>query len=275
MNNKDEFKKWVSKNLKDKSGAVSSYISSLDWLSDKFYDAKKLEKKSIFEIDNIDDVADLHLQVIKIQRDENSFIFNKNAPSYGNRYFYSASVAKYKEFLQKRNGIKVVDSHTLKNLQKFNINLFEDKILEAGLIFSKQIIQRFLSSLCTKPFVICSGLSGSGKTKLAQAFALWICEDRTQYEIVPVGADWTNREPLLGFPNALNSSEYVMPENGVLNLIIRANENYYDKKQETKPFFLILDEMNLSHVERYFADFLSSMESNEVKLSSVKGKGDT
>jgi hypothetical protein len=34
-----------------------------------------------------------------------------------------------------------------------------------------------------------------------------------------------------------------------------------------KPFFLILDEMNLSHVERYFADFLSSMESKEpIKL---------
>ena len=131
------------------------------------------------------------------------------------------------------------------------------------MIFSKQIIQRFLSSLCTKPFVICSGLSGSGKTKLAQAFALWICDDKSQYEIVPVGADWTNREPLLGFPNALNSNEYVLPENGVLNLIIRANENYDDKKQVTKPFFLILDEMNLSHVERYFADFLSSMESNE------------
>jgi 5-methylcytosine-specific restriction protein B len=30
-----------------------------------------------------------------------------------------------------------------------------------------------------------------------------------------------------------------------------------------KPFFLILDEMNLSHVERYFADFLSAMESKE------------
>ena len=29
------------------------------------------------------------------------------------------------------------------------------------------------------------------------------------------------------------------------------------------PFFLILDEMNLSHVERYFADFLSAMESKE------------
>jgi DNA polymerase III delta prime subunit len=133
----------------------------------------------------------------------------------------------------------------------------------SGLIFSEQLIKRFIASLCTKPFVICSGLSGSGKTKLAQAFAQWISykeadgEKNEQYCIVPVGADWTNREPLLGYPNALQDAKYVKPENGVLDLINRARLN------ETKPYFLILDEMNLSHVERYFADFLSTMESGD------------
>jgi DNA polymerase III delta prime subunit len=146
---------------------------------------------------------------------------------------------------------------------KFDYNLFVKDIKEVGLIFSPQLIQRFIASLCTKPFVICSGLSGSGKTKLAQAFAQWICykeaegEKNEQYCIVPVGADWTNREPLLGYPNALQESNYIKPENGVLDLINRARLN------ETKPYFLILDEMNLSHVERYFADFLSTMESGD------------
>jgi 5-methylcytosine-specific restriction protein B len=148
---------------------------------------------------------------------------------------------------------------------KINLDFqtFQSKTTEAGLIFSPQLIQRFIASLCTKPFVICSGLSGSGKTKLAQAFAQWICykeadgEKNEQYCIVPVGADWTNREPLLGYPNALQEAKYVKPENGVLDLINRARLN------ETKPYFLILDEMNLSHVERYFADFLSTMESGD------------
>jgi 5-methylcytosine-specific restriction endonuclease McrBC GTP-binding regulatory subunit McrB len=72
-----------------------------------------------------------------------------------------------------------------------------------------------------------------------------------------VGADWTNREPLLGYPNALKPEEYVKPDSGVLDLINKANQ------QPELPHFLILDEMNLSHVERYFADFLSVMESKE------------
>lgn len=146
-------------------------------------------------------------------------------------------------------------------------NAFHQKASESGLLFSIDIVKRFIASICTKPFLICSGLSGSGKTKLAQAFAQWISFDTSQYLIVPVGADWTNREPLLGYSNALVSDEYVYPENGALNLILKAKENYdqhlANSKIVLKPYFLILDEMNLSHVERYFADFLSSMESGD------------
>jgi hypothetical protein len=159
----------------------------------------------------------------------------------------------------------------------FELNSFQLKAEEAGLIFSPQLIQRFVASLCTKPFVICSGLSGSGKTKLSQAFAQWITADKSQYAIVPVGADWTNREPLLGYPNALNKEEYVSPENGVLDLMVRAKQNIENTEEPTKPYFLILDEMNLSHVERYFADFLSTMESGDAiplhKIESVPSEG--
>jgi hypothetical protein len=100
--------------------------------------------------------------------------------------------------------------------------IFHENTINSGLLFDIELISRYIASLCTKPFVICSGLSGSGKTKLAQAFAQWISADKLQYEIVPVGADWTNREPLLGYPNALNKEEYICPENGVLDLLIRA-----------------------------------------------------
>ena len=66
--------------------------------------------------------------------------------------------------------------------------------------------------------IIITGLSGSGKTKLAQAYVQWICQEESQYRIIPVGADWTNREPLLGYPNALKPEEYVKPDSGVIDL---------------------------------------------------------
>lgn len=153
-------------------------------------------------------------------------------------------------------------SHINNNRRDFSIKALVDSILSTGLIYSPTLIKRLAYSLMAKPFVILSGLAGSGKTQLALAFAKCLSENiDEQVCTVSIGADWTNREPLLGYPNALNKDEYVKPESGVLQLLMRANED------QSKPYFLILDEMNLSVVERYFADFLSAMESGEpIKL---------
>ena len=137
---------------------------------------------------------------------------------------------------------------------------FHQESNDAGLVFSQDTNKRLLGSLLTKRFCILTGLAGSGKTKLAEAFAMWLCDSADQYRVVAVGADWTSNENLLGYADALNAGAYQLPSNGVLDLIIKASN---DKE---KPYFLILDEMNLSHVERYFADFLSAMESNNSKL---------
>jgi 5-methylcytosine-specific restriction protein B len=150
-----------------------------------------------------------------------------------------------------------------KSNNEFNYNLFCNDLLKSHLNFSRILSLRFIASLSSKPFLILSGLSGSGKTKIAQSFVQWISESDSQYKIVPVGADWTNREPILGYPNGLKADEYITPESGVIHLLLDAVR----EENKNKPFFLILDEMNLSHVERYFADFLSIMESNDtIKL---------
>lgn len=142
----------------------------------------------------------------------------------------------------------------------FSVNSIIKYINETGLLYSPSLIKRFAFSLMAKRFLILSGLAGSGKTQLALAFAKALVEDlEKQMCVVSVGADWTNREPLLGYPNALKQGEYIKPENGVLDLLIESNK----PENANKPFFLILDEMNMSYVERYFADFLSAMESHE------------
>lgn len=148
---------------------------------------------------------------------------------------------------------KLVEKEIL-NILRFKVDL--DK---SSLQYSPQLITRLVASLMTKPFVLLTGLSGSGKTKLAQSFVTWICEAEDQYRIIPVGADWTNREPLLGYPNGLDPKEYILPDCGALTTMIEAGK----AENQHKPYFLILDEMNLSHVERYFADFLSVMESDD------------
>lgn len=208
----------------------------------------------------------------KPERYGNSFIFKvydvENLPdSVSMNRDLNQIIAEYKELVEAHASGKDLDfeektlveepNHGFKKIQEFDGSEFFSDLTDSGLIYSPVLVTRFVAALLTKPFVILTGLSGSGKTKLAQAFTQWISEREDQYCLVPVGADWTNREPLLGYPNALDPTEYIKPDNGVLDLLLRAREN------DELPYFLILDEMNLSHVERYFADFLSVMESKD------------
>jgi energy-coupling factor transporter ATP-binding protein EcfA2 len=146
----------------------------------------------------------------------------------------------------------------------------------AGLTVSDATALRFAASLLAKRFLILTGLSGSGKTKLAQAFAAWISETEEQYRFVAVGADWTTNENVVGYQDALQPNFYRKPSNGALDVILRAHEENERAKHggdPARPYFLILDEMNLSHVERYFADILSAIESGqEIALHSAGEK---
>ena len=153
-----------------------------------------------------------------------------------------------------------------------NINLLDmpakasRDISAAGLRVGEGFIPRYIASLLAKRFLILTGLSGSGKTKLAHAFAAWIANSKEQYCLAAVGADWTTNENVLGYQDALQTGVYRKPTNGALDIILRAYGEFERAKNggdPARPYFLILDEMNLSHVERYFADILSAVESDE------------
>jgi len=80
----------------------------------------------------------------------------------------------------------------------------------------------------------------------------------SNHVFLSVRPDWRDSKPLLGYYNPLNEKYYKTP---LLELILRAKEDYERNKENAMPYFIILDEMNLAHVEYYFADFLSVLES--------------
>lgn len=136
---------------------------------------------------------------------------------------------------------------------------FSQALYNAGVRFGdthEEFADRFITSVVTKPFVILTGLSGSGKTQIAVKFGEWLGSER--FLIVAVRPDWTGGEAIFGYENALDPSErpswFVPP---ILEFVLEACANLED------PYVLILDEMNLAHVERYFGDFLSGMESRK------------
>jgi 5-methylcytosine-specific restriction protein B len=254
---KSKFIEWINKEdnyKKSYDGLVTTLV--LDFWNRAYFDNKLF----LINLQNIDESV-TNIEELILNTTDDGWTRYSQATSKG------APMAvlgrnNYLKFLNEfRDEIKSKNSEIYKQLspQIFDVIKFQQSCIDSGLNYKLELIIRYISSLATKPFVLLSGLSGSGKTKLAQAFAQWIAQDNSQHCIVPVGADWTNREPLLGYVNALKDEEYILPENGALRLLIEANK----EENKNKPYFLILDEMNLSHVERYFADFLSVMESKD------------
>jgi 5-methylcytosine-specific restriction endonuclease McrBC GTP-binding regulatory subunit McrB len=143
------------------------------------------------------------------------------------------------------------------DLMKSSQNLY-DFFDSRDLFYCQEVLSRYYLSLKTKPFVILSGISGTGKTKIAQLFAEYICQTeeekgkKKRIAFISVRPDWTDNRGLLGYYNVLDERYHTTR---LLELLLDASG------EPAKPFFVILDEMNLAKVEHYFSDFLSILES--------------
>lgn len=126
-------------------------------------------------------------------------------------------------------------------------------IISKGFYYTRAEVVNFYLSLRTKPFVILSGISGTGKTKMLQWFAesLGATEGNGQFALIPVRPDWNDGSDLLGYTDI--KGDFI---EGPLTKVIRKALDHPDF-----PYFVLLDEMNLARVEYYFSDILSVMES--------------
>lgn len=178
-------------------------------------------------------------------KDQNKDIFAefKNIDSRCNR--------EYNGFTKNSGGLKEFVNAVGYQLTQYQPNLF----------YTRETLQLFVGGLAMSRLILLQGISGTGKTKLAQAFASIVGDnsDGRQSEkdscsyIIPVQAGWRDNQDLLGYYNAFEKKFYEKPfSKGLYTASTPQFKN--------RLFFLILDEMNLSHPEQYFADFISAME---------------
>ena len=139
----------------------------------------------------------------------------------------------------------------------------KDEKLSSFVFADSQVESLHIAWHCNaiKRFVLLSGLSGTGKTAILQHYARIYCElvgldVHKHSSIISVSPDWRDPTGLLGYFNALHADPTFQLE-PALRLVLDAVKN------PLLPYFLILDEMNLARVERYFAPFLSAMETGE------------
>lgn len=118
------------------------------------------------------------------------------------------------------------------------------------LYFRLEDLQLFVGGLAMSQLHILQGISGTGKTSLAKAFAKAVGGECTD---IAVQAGWRDRADLLGHYNAFEKRFY---EKDCLQALYKAQTPSLSDRIN----IVLLDEMNLSRPEQYFADFLSGLE---------------
>lgn len=163
----------------------------------------------------------------------------------------------------------------IRNLSYFNNNIKyvlrndEDEILWLNDIyercesfkfhFNKRILYAFHTALKISDWsiiTVLAGVSGTGKSKLPELYSAF---GGINFINIPVQPSWDSQESMLGYFNSIDNRFQAEP---LLKFLIQCTE--------TEPYnefmsIVLLDEMNLAHIEHYFADFLSKLEERRIK----------
>ncbi|MFC3015453.1 McrB family protein [Virgibacillus litoralis] len=162
----------------------------------------------------------------------------------------------YEEYISKQSGQVINEKQKdVDETDEEIINHIQSYIESKGFYYKKDEVKNLFVSLRTKPFVILSGISGTGKTKIIELFAesLGAKDENDRFKLIPVRPDWSDGSDLLGYVDIKGDFQ-----KGPLTSVIQKASNDKDN-----PYFVVLDEMNLARVEYYFSDFLSVMESRK------------
>ncbi len=135
--------------------------------------------------------------------------------------------------------------------------------------YDLETVRTFIAGLNMSPITILWGISGTGKTSLPREFAKALASDKAfsgvnasdkrpnaPYRICAIQSGWRDKMDLVGY---YNTFEKKYNETEFFKALYVANLPKY----RNTLFFIILDEMNLSRPEHYFADFLSLLEQPE------------
>ena len=146
------------------------------------------------------------------------------------------------------------------------LNKIKNSFKEVGFKFSDRLLYAFHTSLKVgdwNPLTVLAGVSGTGKSELPRLYSRY---GGINFLPLAVQSNWDSPYSLFGYYNSLEGK---FNATSLLKVLYQVQE---DAKNSISDYLTIvlLDEMNLAHVELYFSELLSKLEllrgSDEVKL---------
>ena len=131
--------------------------------------------------------------------------------------------------------------------------------IDYGLRFPRRILHAFHTALKTSewsPITVLAGVSGTGKSELPRLYSHF---GGINFLSLSVQPNWDSQESMLGFFNSIDNK---FDAQAVLRLLAQSQKELTNEYPGLKDAvnLILMDEMNLAHIELYFAEFLSKLE---------------
>jgi len=237
-------------------------VIGLIWLIMKKY--IKITKKAVDQEKLMTEIADLNERVVNLSKEKQEILAMK-VSQLGLKPNESSTVSTEEDSASAEedfDGIRfpklsAVDeeyaNYKIKNYgNDFTLNELCDNFRnfaasKLGLYYDINLVRLFIAGLASTKIVILQGISGTGKTSLAYAWGKFLNKDSCVASVQP---SWKDRTELFGYFNEFTKK---FGETELLKELYIAG---YTDDIHT----VILDEMNISRVEYYFAEVLSVLE---------------
>ncbi len=146
------------------------------------------------------------------------------------------------------------------------LSRWTDECRDAGYSFSDSDLLNYHVAMKSERFNVLAGPSGIGKSTLPRLYSLALhgavdeASTSDRFLQIPVRPGWMDTRDLLGYFNSLEDAFEPSPSR-LFEYLVYAHEE--DQRGTSGVYVVNLDEINLSYVEHYFADFLSALQSPE------------
>lgn len=130
----------------------------------------------------------------------------------------------------------------------------ENNCIAYGITIPRRILYAFHTALKISDWstiAVLAGVSGTGKSELPNLYSLF---GGINFINVPVQPNWDSQEAMLGYFNSIDNR---FEAQEILRFLAQCTD---DEQYGEYMAIVLLDEMNLAHVELYFAEFLSKLE---------------
>ena len=263
----------------EKNNQILELEKELKNIKDELNILRSENQKFLLEIEQVDKlktelrIKEESLKEIDILKGENEYLRQKLSSIYSTGQELDLRIQEIKKspYIHRRLENELKIDNELDYLE----NIYNN-ISAYGVKYPKRLLYAFhtaIKSASFSPLTILSGVSGTGKSELPKLYSFFGGFNFLSEAVQPT---WDSPESMLGY---FNTIENKFDATNILRFLIQTSlskdESEYGLKESMN--LILLDELNLAHIELYFAEFLSKYEikrgSENVSIDIKLGAG--